>query len=58
MTDHDAVTFLYLDKHEISEVYLGKHLVKIYKAFLFKYSFVMFLRQYTLPYLILSTSHY
>lgn len=58
MTDHDAIPFLYLYKHEISEVYLGRHLVKIYKAFLFKYFSVMFLRQYTLCYIILSTSHY
>lgn len=48
MTNHDDVTSLYLGIYEISEVSPGRHLVKIYRNFLFKYSSVMFLTQFIL----------
>lgn len=57
MTNHDDITFLYLGNYEISEVSPDRHLVKIYKHFLFKSPSVMFLTQFTLP-CIQSTGYY
>lgn len=61
MTDHDAIPFLYLDNMKYLKCVFAGIWLKYIKLFCLKktsFSSVMFLRQYTLPYIILSTSHY